>query len=274
MTIYQTYDNEPQTTIYWCPTGELTFLPIHAAGDYTKTEKGHKVYDFVASSYTPNISSLLQPVLQRVSGLATQLLTVAVADPNGQAIIRGTNDEILRISREVMADPNCEITSLSGQSATLNSVTAEMRKASWIHFACHGVQSAEHPLESALLLSGSDRLRLSDIISLDLPAAELAFLSACQTATGIGSLPSEWMHLGAGMNIAGFRSVIATLWSIADSHAPEVAAVAYQELLKHRTMDQNTVNSAQALHKAVEVLRKKVGYEDFLAWVPYIHTGI
>lgn len=197
-----------------------------------------------------------------------------MAAPNGQAVIHGTDDEIMQISREVMADPNCEMTTLSGQSATLDNVTAAMRKASWIHFACHGVQSAEHPLESALLLSGSDRLRLSDIISLDLPTAELAFLSACQTATGIGSLPSESMHLGAGMNLAGFRSVIATLWSIADSHAPEVAAVAYQELLKDRTMDQKTINGAQALHKAVEVLRKKVGYEDFLAWVPYIHIGI
>ena len=37
-----------------------------------------------------------------------------------------------------------------------------------------------------------------------LEPAELAFLSACQTATGYEKLPEEAVHLVAGMLAAGF----------------------------------------------------------------------
>ncbi|KAG6376835.1 hypothetical protein JVT61DRAFT_1861 [Boletus reticuloceps] len=46
--------------IFWCPTGPFVFLPIHAAGFYdTKySVPGHKVFDFVVSSYVPTLSIL------------------------------------------------------------------------------------------------------------------------------------------------------------------------------------------------------------------------
>jgi hypothetical protein len=52
------------------------------------------------------------------------------------------------------------------------------------HFACHGIQDRSTPTESALLLAGNSQLTLSTIIQLNLPHADLAFLPACQTATG------------------------------------------------------------------------------------------
>ncbi|KAJ7277123.1 hypothetical protein C8J57DRAFT_1308599, partial [Mycena rebaudengoi] len=64
--------------------------------------------------------------------------------------------------------------------ATIDKVQKGMTNSRWVHFACHGVQS-DSPTESALLLAGSSRLTLSDIIQLSLPNADLAFLSACQT---------------------------------------------------------------------------------------------
>ncbi|KAG6371295.1 TPR-like protein [Boletus reticuloceps] len=46
--------------IFWCPTGPFVFLPIHAAGLYDAkySEPGHKVFDFVVSSYVPTLSIL------------------------------------------------------------------------------------------------------------------------------------------------------------------------------------------------------------------------
>ncbi|KAG6371303.1 hypothetical protein JVT61DRAFT_9773 [Boletus reticuloceps] len=46
--------------IFWCPTGPFVFLPIHAAGLYDAkySAPGHKVFDFVVSSYVPTLSIL------------------------------------------------------------------------------------------------------------------------------------------------------------------------------------------------------------------------
>ena len=51
------------------------------------------------------------------------------------------------------------------------------------------------------------------------PNAELAFLSACQTAAGDEKTPEESAHLAAGMLAVGFKGVVATMWSI---HVPLV----------------------------------------------------
>ena len=47
--------------IWWCATGPLAFLPIHAAGLYNTMEAGFKISDFVTSSYTPTLTALLEP---------------------------------------------------------------------------------------------------------------------------------------------------------------------------------------------------------------------
>ena len=46
--------------LWWCPTGPFAFLPILAAGQYgAKEELVSRVSDFVVSSYTPSLTSLL-----------------------------------------------------------------------------------------------------------------------------------------------------------------------------------------------------------------------
>jgi CHAT domain-containing protein len=79
-----------------------------------------------------------------------------------------------------------------------------------LHLACHGEQ-ADSPLDSAFLLSDG-RLTIQDLMSIRLPNAVLAFLSACQTAKGSEDLPDQAVHLAASMLFCGFRSVVGTMW--------------------------------------------------------------
>ncbi|KAJ7463598.1 hypothetical protein FB451DRAFT_1492996 [Mycena latifolia] len=53
----------PNCRLWWCPTGPLTFLPIHAAGLYGDNGRDC-VSDYVVSSYTPGLASLLDRPLQ------------------------------------------------------------------------------------------------------------------------------------------------------------------------------------------------------------------
>ena len=49
-----------RTHLWWCATSPLAFLPIHAAGIYSKdTNQGSSLPTVAVSSYTPTVSSLV-----------------------------------------------------------------------------------------------------------------------------------------------------------------------------------------------------------------------
>ena len=108
-------------------------------------------------------------------------------------------------------------------------------------------------------------------------SAELAFLSACQTAVGDENNPEEAVHLAAGMLAVGFKGVIATMWSIQDEDAPIIVEAYYKKLLELResgTVPVGHTGAAYALHYAAECLRNKVGEKKFERWVPFVHYGV
>lgn len=156
------------------------------------------------------------------------------------------------------------------ENATVELVLKEIKNSHWIHLACHGQQRLDDPMKSGFLLHGEKILTLSEIIRLDLPKADFAFLSACQTAMGDEKVAEESVHLAAGMLFSGCRGVIATMWSIQDDDAPKVAESVYGHILKDGRP--NRKGAALALHNAVERLRKENG-RGFLSWVPFIHIG-
>ncbi|KAJ6548811.1 CHAT domain-containing protein [Mycena capillaripes] len=258
--------------IWWCPTGPFTSLPIHAAGPYGRDDVfGSKLSDYVISSYTPSLAALIQGFRPR-SEQQEQLQLLAVAQPSalGRTCLPGTRAEIKRIQES--AQSKIPVCSLVAHEATLVRVEEEIMKSSWVHFACHGVQDRLSPTESALLLDENSQLTLSRIIELNLPHADLAFLSACQTATGDKKLQEE-SHLAAGMLLAGYRGVIATMWSIMDNDAPQVAEDVYKHLFK--TSPPDPTRAAEALHLAVRNLREgSEGRKSLFHWVPFIHVGV
>ncbi|KAJ7114341.1 CHAT domain-containing protein [Mycena epipterygia] len=263
---------DPQR-IWWCPTGPLTFLPIHAAGIYGTNEVfGSKLSDYAISSYAPSLTALIQGFRPRSKPQEQlQLLAIAQASADGQAYIPGTQEEIAHIQKHTHG--KVPVLRLDGNLATIDNVQAGMRDSSWVHFACHGVQNGSAPTESALLLAGNSRLTLSSIIKLSLPEADLAFLSACQTATGDEMLQEEAVHLASGMLLAGYRGVIATMWTIMDGDAPKVASDVYEHLFQ--TSPPDSTRAAEALHLAVMKLRDGSGRaKSFSHWVPFIHVGV
>jgi CHAT domain-containing protein len=140
--------------------------------------------------------------------------------------------------------------------------------------ACHAHQDQVDPRKSAFKLHGGEMLTLKKIMGKSLENAELAFLSACQTATGDRKLPGEALHLAAGMLFAGYRTVIGTMWSIKDNYAPLVADEFYCHIMNANNGTLRTQDAPYALHQAVAKLREEVGVEDFETWVPFIHLGV
>lgn len=126
-------------------------------------------------------------------------------------------------------------------------------------------------MESAFDLHGGT-LDLATIARRELKHADLAFLSACETATGDEELSEEAAHLAAGMIMAGYRSVIAIMWSIGDNDAPLIAEKVYEYMLEGGVPGAR--RAAAAVHKATECLRRKVGVKEFAKCAPYVHIGL
>lgn len=227
-----------------------------------------RIFDFVVSSYATTLSSLVAD-LDSPNDFHG-LLAVGQYMTPGFPPLEGTTQELNKVT-EHAATSGIPFTRLDGQLATTSAVLNAMHHHSWVHLACHGSQNSSDPTASAFHLHDGP-LDLAAIVRKPLPHARLAFLSACQTATGDESMPEESVHLAAGMIAAGYPSVIGTMWSIRDVDAPVVTNRVYTELLKDGAPDYK--KTARALHKAMGELRQKVGEKTFVAWVPYIHFGV
>jgi CHAT domain-containing protein len=98
-------------------------------------------------------------------------------------------------------------------------------------------------------------LTVTDLAAQPTERRDLAFLSACQTATGSVRHLDEAIHLAAAMQFLGYRQVIATMWTIADSLAPRVADAVYAQLTRHGSPDR--ARAAAALHHALRSVRQE-----------------
>ena len=251
------------------------FLPIHAAGFYDThhSEPGHRVSDFVISSYLPTLSILaLSPKPDVTPNRDLRLLAVRQPPTDGLSRLPGVDTELEHIRAVIRSSPFARTILLESSVGMVEEVLELTKEADWVHFACHGIQDAEGPTESGLCLADRRRLKISDIIALSRPRGGLAFLSACQTAMGEERLADEAIHIAAGMLFAGFEGVVGTMWSISDKLAPGVARDVYEQLFRNGTRPDHR-EAARALHGAIGRLRDS-GKASFYSWLPFIHVGL
>lgn len=262
-TIKLPVDELPHLT--WCTTGPLSFFPLHAAGYYDSPQPN--AFDLVISSYTPTLSALLNLTAQGPFP-CSGILAVGQEHTRGLPSLPYTRLELSIIKEKARATRYLQ---LDDHHATVDAVLNAMDEYSWVHLACHAIQRTADPAQSAFQLHDGD-LTLSTLTKRPFKNKGLAFLSACQTARGDERLPDEAVHLAAGMLMAGYASVIATMWPISDEDGPEVAKHVYAAVLSDGNMD--STRAAKALHKAVVALREKVGTRAFGRWAPFIHMGL
>ncbi|TEB25872.1 hypothetical protein FA13DRAFT_1896442 [Coprinellus micaceus] len=268
----------PCTRIWWCPTGPLSFLPLHAAGVYEGPHR-ESVMDYAVSSYIPTVTSLAQRVSNTVSIRedVSGLFLVSQPEVPHAYPIPGTTKEVHSLHKGAVRN-GIRSMKLDGVAASVHSCPDFMEEFSSIHLACHASQNASNPLQSRFLFHDG-HLTLNTIMQKNLKNADLAFLSACETSTGEETLADEAVHLAAGMLAAGYRRVIATMWSISDLHAPTVANDFYEFLWAYRDKDSGSkfdgTLSAYALHHAIRNLRENVDNTELslLTWIPYVHFG-
>ena len=259
-----------QSRIWWCPTSVFCSLPLHAMGPIP-SRNGREQYfsDLYIPSYTPSLTALIEsrqagPQMPRIPSL------LLVAQPDDK--LPGVNGEIKVIQRALKT--RVTVTGLVSAEATPSSVLEGLRGSQFAHFACHGVLETGKPFDASFKLHGGSRLTLLDIVRSRLQNAEFAFLSCCHAAEVTeDSVADEALHLTAAMQYCGFRSVVGTMWEMADVDGRDLAKSFYESLFSGKdTGVPYYERSAGALRDATQKLRQKRGIS-LERWVNFVHYG-
>ncbi|WP_193318092.1 MULTISPECIES: CHAT domain-containing protein [Streptomyces] len=268
----------PWPRIWWCPVGISAFLPLHAAGHHADGAPSSAVMDRVISSYTPTIRALGHARAPRsyASGQRPamvdnpSMLVVAVPDAPGSPPLPGVVSEVDLLLRKF---PTATVLPAPGTPATHDEITAALVNGHIAHFACHGLADPADPADSRLLLHDhlEHPLTIVDIARLRLPHGELAFLSACSTTDTDLRHADEATHLSAAFQLAGYRSVIGTLWPVND-HAAAGIADAFYTQLSHGGTAPAAASAFLALHHAVRTHRARHPTMP-TQWAAYVHSG-
>lgn len=164
-----------------------------------------------------------------------------------------------------------------GREATEKSFRALAPNYSTIHLATHGVIDNRQPLYSHLLLTRTEGdpendglLEAREIMNMNLHA-DLAVLSACETANGTISPGEGVVGLSWAFFVAGTRSMLVTQWKVNSASASELMANFYQSLERNRR--DSKVTRAEALRDAALKSMNDPRYRHPFYWAGFVIIG-
>jgi len=185
------------------------------------------------------------------------------ARPAAQTTAQGAPDSIhgdfarLRFTAEEAAGisaqfPPADVDELTGVDATRERLLAlDWSQYRFIHFATHGIVDAQVPELSALILSSYDAkgevtdraVRVADV-SLQTLNADVAVLSACETALGAEVRSEGLVGIGSTMLARGARAVVASLWPVSDEIGASLMTEFYRRVLQDSMSPQAALGTA------------------------------
>jgi CHAT domain-containing protein len=277
------------------PVGGLGILPLHTAGWQEPDHEWRFAGDHVSYGYAPNarVLAVCTQRARRQQGRSALLVadprTDAKADPLPAAI-----QECEEIRRHFAGADL--LACLYGEEATAEQVLGWLPRASIMHFACHAAVDRINVLDSALILAGTGRLTLRDVLMAQLPDARLAVLSACSTALIGAELQDEVVSLPAALAQAGVAGVVGSLWEVDDAASAVLLARFYDLWLAEglpgatalagaqRWLREATNGEIAERYPAIDLaapsdsgrLQQWRGQRDFaspLWWAPFIFVG-
>jgi CHAT domain-containing protein len=261
--IAQDLPTDPNQRVIFLPQGDLFLLPFAALRD----AQGKYLIEYHTISTAPSIQTLNLTRTQ-ASQIPAQGRSVIVGDPTmpqfeGEALppLPGARQEAIAIGEILKTTP------LLGAQATKFTVLEQLRTASTVHFATHGLlDTIKGDMPGAIALAPSDTdnglLSASEIFDLKL-RANLVVLSACDT--GRGAINGDGViGLSRSLIAAGVPSVLVSLWAVDDSST----RVLMSDFYRNRQVNPN---KAQALRQAMLNTMKQ--YPNPRDWAAFTIVG-
>lgn len=172
----------------------VSYLPSASVLRFLRSDKRHSPPDCVLAVGNPARMSYRPP-------LATQSIPL---NP-----LQGAEREASFVASLFQRPP------LIGEQATESAVRESLASCPLLHFATHGILSAEAPLNSSIALADGGELTVYELMGLQLHA-DLVVLSACNTARGETTGGDDVLGLTRGLLAAGARAAVVSLWRVND----------------------------------------------------------
>jgi CHAT domain-containing protein len=271
------------TRLVVIPDGVLWELPFQALVD----PSGRYVLDRYSISYAPSLTALkymmatktqLRQTVGPIQLLAMGNPTWSTGDVERvKAVYRDQNLGNLPLAETEVR----QLTKLYGEGrshvyigreALESRFKAEAAQSGVLHLATHGILNNASPLYSYLLLAHDDNSSADDglleaweLLEMKLHA-ELAVLSACETARGrVG--PGEGMiGFSWALFVAGVPVTVLSQWKVASDSTSQLMLSFHQNRLKN-------LSDAEALRLAAIKVRRNAAFQHPFYWAPFIVIG-
>jgi len=162
-----------------------------------------------------------------------------------------------------------------GAEAREDRLKAEAGQARIIHFATHGVLNNAAPLYSYLALAQGDKnedglLEAWELMELDLKA-DLAVLSACETARGRTSAGEGVIGLTWALFVAGTPATVVSQWEVESASTRDLMLGFHRQLQAPRAVAKLT--KAESLRRAALNLMKNPDTNHPFYWAGFVLVG-
>jgi CHAT domain-containing protein len=244
------------------PQGSLGAVPFSAL--WNRRTGRFLVEDFVLT-YLPTVAALKDDVHRPAVSLDK---LVVFAPLSGE--LKGTAKETRAIAR-IFPTASVRL----GNRSSEESVKEALRLGLPVHLATHGSHNSQNPLFSRLTVGRAERpssgddgiLNVYEILGLR-TSSSLVFLSGCETGLGAeGQDPfaanTDLGSLAQAFLIAGASTVVATLWTVDDNAAADIAERFYRHMRLAASPDE-----ALALAQ-----RETIASRNGLGWAAYTVSG-
>jgi CHAT domain-containing protein/lipopolysaccharide biosynthesis regulator YciM len=275
-----------KTNLVIVPDDKLWELPFQAL----LTSEHRFLIEGVAIAYAPSLTVLREMTRRpknQHEGASLTLLALGNPTVGKQTIERATL--ALRDDLTPLPEAEQEVKALGhlygaahskvyiGPEAREDRVKKEAGQASILHFATHGTLNNASPMYSHLVLAqGSTNedglLEAWEITQLDLKA-DLAILSACETARGRYSAGEGMIGLTWAMFVAGVPATVVSQWKVETASTRDLLVSFHRGLHSQPGAGKAKTTKAEALrHAALRLMRNPQTSHPFY-WAGFVLVG-
>lgn len=277
-----------KTNLIIAPDNSLWDLPFQAL----LMTSDRFLIEGAAIAYTPSLTVLREMTKRREkqSAHATPATLLALGNPlvgnetmkrvAAAALRDGKLDPLPEAEQEVKALGRLYGTTRSkvyiGAEAREERVKSEASRARILHFATHGVLNNASPMYSHLALAeggtGEDGLLEAwELMQLDLQA-DLAVLSACETARGRIGAGEGMIGFSWAMFIAGVPSIVVSQWKVESAGTRDLMVNFHRSLLSNDS-GKTRATKSEALRLAALKLIKNPETRHPFYWGGFVLVG-
>ena len=282
-----------QARLVIVPDGPLWELPFQAL----LNERSRYVLQDHVLSYAPSLTVLREMAKARREPAAQKQSLLAIGDPKfgGQSLARA--QALMGTTFGPLPGARAQVETLQklydasrskvfiGEAATEEQYKAEAGKYDILHFATHGVLNDRNPLYSHLLLAQPEAggnnakeakedglLEAWELMQMDL-RADLAVLSACETARGRIGAGEGMIGLTWAMFVAGVPTTVVSQWKVLDTSTADLMVEFHRLLQARSAKGEARWIKAEALQQAAMKLLATPKYRHPFYWAGFVLVG-